>query len=300
VNSCSNILRSVSLLTAAGLAVSAIAEELPWPTNDLRYAVYTNFVAHTNARTTQLHARFTREPGWPTNGVPCAEWHPQSLLQGWTGFNGLSICHAFEGNPGQVRITLLTRRHGYVRGHSMGEVPGVVLTNRAGLKCWFLTTNNTLVEAEVAADLIRFPWNGSGNLPRETNDWGLLLFKKDLPLSIPSLPVISQADFLAYYPSSQSNIMFYVEQGGHCGAQSNPGIGGIFPQFSVNGWKGGDSGSPNFLPMPDHTLVLAGGRGTSFASSEMQADIDKLTRWAGLRTNDYQLRWVSPTNYLRH
>jgi len=195
---------------------------------------------------------------------------------------------------------LLTRRHGYMRGHSSGEPPGVVRTIRTGMKCWFLATNNTLVEAEVAADFIRFPWNGSGNYPRETNDWCLLLFKQDLPVSIPSLPVISQPDFNAYYPTSPSNILFYVEQGGHCGAQSNPGIKGIFPQFAVNGWKGGDSGSPNFLPMPDGMLVLAGGRGTSFASPEMQADIDTLTRWAGLRTNDYQLRWVSPTNYLQH
>ena len=293
-------LRFALFLCATWVAIGLRADGLPWPTNDLRFAVYTNFIALTNGRTTQLHSRFTREPGWPTNGLPSAEWHPQSLLQGWAGFNAMSICHQFEGSPGQVRITMLTRRHGYARGHSMGNVPGVVLTNRAGMKCWFLTTNNLLVEAEIAASLIRFPWNGSGDLPRETNDWCLILFKKDLPPGIPSVPVISQPDFLAYYPSAPSNVMFYVEQGGHCGAQSNPGIGGIFPQFSVNGWKGGDSGSPNFLPMPDRTLVLAGGRGTSFASPEMQADLDALTRWAGLRTNDYQLHWVIPTNYLRH
>jgi hypothetical protein len=52
--------------------------------------------------------------------------------------------------------------------------------------------------------------------------------------------------------------------------------------------------------MPDGSLVLAGGRSTSFASPVMQEDMDTLTRWAGLRTNDYQLRWVTLTNYLRH
>src|SRR2546427_71699 len=60
-----------------------------------------------------------------------------------------------------------------------------------------------------------------------------------------------------------------TEQTGHVSAG--------LPSFSVDTWKGGDSGSPDLLPLPGE-LIFAGGRSTSGPSAQMQADMDELCR----------------------
>jgi hypothetical protein len=65
---------------------------------------------------------------------------------------------------------------------------------------------------------------------------------------------------------------------------------GVAP-LTVNTWKGGDSGSPNMIPLPGQ-LVFFSGRSTSGPSQEMQEDMDELCRRAKLDPKKYQLQWV--------
>jgi hypothetical protein len=77
--------------------------------------------------------------------------------------------------------------------------------------------------------------------------------------------------------------LFETEQSGRVSAG--------LPGLSVNTWKGGDSGSPNMLPLPGE-LVFYSGRSTSGPSPEMQADMDALCAQEGLPAARYQLQWV--------
>jgi hypothetical protein len=61
--------------------------------------------------------------------------------------------------------------------------------------------------------------------------------------------------------------------------------------LSVNTFKGGDSGSPDMLPLEDKLLFL-GGRSSSSPSPEMQADMDELCKRQKLNPRRYQMRWV--------
>ena len=61
-------------------------------------------------------------------------------------------------------------------------------------------------------------------------------------------------------------------------------------------WRGGDSGAPRILPLPDE-LVFFGGLTTSPPSQEMQADMDMLSRQAGLDPRKYQMRWLNLDAY---
>jgi hypothetical protein len=198
-----------------------------------------------------------------------------------TGLTAISPCWEVESGSGQVPVTALTRRHGYVRGHGMG--PDGFNTNFAGKKVWFLSTNNRLVEATVARDVVRT----SGESHR---DYTILLFKKDLPPSIQPMRVTDFTDMVAKYSfrSDAPRPIFQTEQNGNI----STGI----PGFSVNTWKGGDSGSPDMLPMPGE-LVFYGGRSTSGPSAEMQADMDRLCAMEGLESNRYHLRWLDLSSF---
>ena len=78
-------------------------------------------------------------------------------------------------------------------------------------------------------------------------------------------------------------LLLGTEQAGHCAAGIPPFI---YPLF-----KGGDSGSPDMIQSPDNKLVMVSGRSTSGISQQTQADIDALSVFEGLNTNNYQLRW---------
>ena len=88
-----------------------------------------------------------------------------------------------------------------------------------------------------------------------------------------------------------SCLVFKSEQLGHVSAE--------VPGFTYNTWKGGDSGSPDLLPLPGE-LVFFGGRSTSPPSAAMQADMDELSRQEGLRPKAYQLQWVDLSKYPKY
>ncbi len=246
----------------------------------LNHLVWTNFIAHTNGRRLSIWSQRTHPIGWPTN-APVIIWNTNSLIWGMKGLTALSPCWEGEGNSGQVPVTLLPRRHGYTRGHSMG-VEGFN-TRQAGSKVWFLAADNSLVTMTIRREVVRTGKQG---------DYTLFLFDHDLPDAIQPIRVAPLAEVQARYLSSARSggicPIFKTEQGGNVSAD--------VPGFTVNTWKGGDSGSPNLLPLPGE-LVFFGGRSTSGPSSDMQADMDELSQMEGLDPNMYQLKWLDLTKY---
>jgi hypothetical protein len=250
----------------------------------LNNVVWTNFIAHTNGRNTVVWNVRSHPDGWP-NRPPVVQWNPNGLMTGMRGLTALSPCWQEEGSPGQVPITALTRRHGYTRGHDMG--PDHIGAGFAGKKVWFLTDQNSIVQTSVAGEAVRTS-GGSGR------DYTILLLSTDLPDSIQPMRVASQTDVLGPSPShyplcpGAPTLLFKTEQSGQVSAD--------LPGFNLNTFKGGDSGSPNMLPLPGE-LVFSSGRSTSGASVQMQADMDELCRQAGLDPARYQLQWVDLSAY---
>jgi hypothetical protein len=246
----------------------------------LNHLIWTNFIAHTNGRGLQIWSQRTHPIGWPTI-APVIKWNTNSLIWGMNGLTALSPCWEGEGNSGQVPITLLTRRHGYTRGHGMGAEG--FNTRMLGSKVWFLAADNSLVTMTIRREVVRAGKQG---------DYTIFLFDRDLPDKIQPLRVTSPAEVQARYISSArgggSCPLFKTEQAGNVSAE--------VPGFTIDTWKGGDSGSPNMLPLPGE-LVFFGGRSTSGPNSPMQADMDALSQMEGLNPNAYQLRWVDLSNY---
>lgn len=250
----------------------------------LNQVVWTNFIAHTNGRITRIWTVREHPPGWPAK-APKVNWDTNCLMWGMKGMTALSPCWSCEGFSGQVPVTALTRRHAYARGHGMG--PDGFNTNFAGHSVWFLTTDNLAVARTVVRDVVR--------TVSATNeqDYTILLLDKDLPESIEPLRVAPLTEVMAKYPNYEYSPgapwpMFLTEQSGHVSA--------MVPGWSVDVRKGGDSGSPNLLPMPGE-LVFWGGRSTSSPSPQMQADMDELCRKEGLDPHAYQLQWVDLSRY---
>jgi hypothetical protein len=156
-------------------------------------------------------------------------------------------------------------------------------TNWRGSNVWFLAADNTLVRRTIRREAVRAGKQG---------DYTILLFDRDLPDTIQPLRVAALAEVQSrYLPSIRSGgsyPVFKTEQGGQVSAE--------VPGLTVNTWKGGDSGSPNLLPLPGE-LVFFSGRSTSGPSPEMQADMDALSKTEGLNPKDYQLRWVDLSKF---
>jgi hypothetical protein len=247
----------------------------------LNHLVWTNFVAHTNGRELIIWSQRLHPPGWPTNGPPVLAWNPKSLVWGLRGFTALSPCWQGEGSSGQVPITLLTRRHGYTRGHGMGAEG--FNTRLAGRKVWFVAADNSLVTATVRRGVVRTGMK---------SDYTMLLFDRDLPEAIQPLRVaLLDVVLKRYYPQVSLPVplpLFKTEQLGN--------VSSDVPPLVVETWKGGDSGSPNLLPMPGE-LVFISGRSTAGPSAAMQEDMDELSKQEGLNPARYQLQWVDLSNY---
>jgi hypothetical protein len=248
----------------------------------LNHLVWTNFIARTNGKNIVIWSQRSHPADWPTN-APTVKWNPDSLIWGMKGMTAISPCWELEGSSGQVPITLLTRRHGYARGHSMGD--DGFRTKYYGKKVWFLAADNTLVERRVIRDVVR-------TFGVARRDYCVLLFDRDLPDSVQPMRVIPATEVLgvtptryAYCPGAPAPV-FKTEQTGHVSADI-PGI----PGFYYDTFKGGDSGSPNMLPMPGE-LIFYSGRSTSGPTHELQADMDALSRMEGLDPKRYQLRWA--------
>ncbi len=118
-------------------------------------------------------------------------------------------------------------------------------------------------------------------------DKKILLLDRDLPETIEPMTVATQAAVQRFYLTSNQGgapfPVFQTEQTGH--------VSSSIPPLTVNTWKGGDSGSPNMIPLPGE-LVFFSGRSTSGPTPEMQADMDELCRLEGLNPTRYQMRWV--------
>jgi hypothetical protein len=241
----------------------------------LNHYVLTNVCGRTNRRVTTIWPERTHPSGWPKK-PPVVRWETNNLMWGMTGLTALSPCWQGEGSPGQVPVTALTRRHGYTRGHSLGD-PGFH-KNFVNFRVWFLTLRNEVVEVRVLREVVRCGHEG---------DYTILLFDRDLPPSIQPLRVVSAPTLQVKYPGFQVTVprpMLLTEQAGNVSA--------CISGFTVPTFKGGDSGSPNLLPLGNE-LIFTGGRSTSGASARMQSDMDELCRLAGLKPESYQMKWES-------
>jgi hypothetical protein len=251
----------------------------------LQNAVWTNFIAHTNARSTLVWSQRSHPPRWPEM-PPLLAWNPDSIVWGMKGLTALSPCWEVEGLPGVIPITALTRRHGYARGHGIRQ-DGFDKTY-AGKRVWFLTTENQVVQVSILREVVR-------TLPGSGRDYTLFLFNKDLPPSVSPMRVVTTQDLNSRYTFSDilpiPRLLFYIEQTGNVSAE--------VPGFTVQIYKGGDSGSANMIPLPGE-LVFFGGRTTSPPSPEMQADMDQLCRLEGLDPARYRMQWADLSQFPKY
>lgn len=245
----------------------------------LPHLVWTNFIAHTNGRDLKIWATRSHPADWPTN-PPAATWNTNSLIWAMRGLTAISPSWECQGAVGQVPLTALTRRHVYARGHGMGAEG--FSTSFAGKKAWFLTTSNTLVEVRVKRNVCRLT-----SIRPEHRDYTILLLDRDLPDSIEPMAVTTMDAVNRFYVTPGQGFVpypiFQTEQTGYLNTS--------VPPLTVNAWKGGDSGSPNMIPLPGE-LVFFSGRSTSGPTREMQEDMDELCRLEGLNPARYQMRWV--------
>lgn len=252
----------------------------------LHYAVWTNFMALTNGRNLHIWSERTHPEGWPTN-KPSVKWNTNSVLWGLKGLTALSPCWEGEGYAGQVPFTALTRRHAYTRGHGVGA-EGFDTRDPLQQKVWFVSRNNSLVEALIKHVVIRT----SMSTNRVYRDYTIVLFDRDLPESIEPMSVGTPLEVQSKYPFprqvSWPQPVFQTEQGGYVST-------GIAP-LVVNTWKPGDSGCPNLIPLPGE-LVFFSGRSTSGPSPEMQQDMDELCRREKLDPKKYQMRRADLSKY---
>jgi hypothetical protein len=277
--------------TNASHSLSAMTNsDVAFPPNSLGNLIWTNFIAHTNGKSTEIWSTYLLPPNFPpgyvpgTNlppdTVPILAWNTNCLMWGMKGETALSQCWTSQGGHGQAPVTALTRRHGYARGHGMGYAG--MTSHFNGQRVYFCTKNNQVVEAVVRNAIVEI---GSGY------DFTILLFSEDLPQGIEPLRVADAKAVQTKYPSRIPLlpwVVFLTEQSGNVSANCAP--------FTVNTWKGGDSGSPDLLPMPGE-LVFYSGRSTSGPSPQMQSDMDALSRSAGLDPANYQMQWLDLSSY---
>lgn len=248
--------------------------------DSLAHLVWTNFLAHTNGRDLSIWATRIHPANWPTN-PPTVKWNTNSLLWGLRGLTALSPSWAGQGAVGQVPLTALTRRHVYTRGHGMG--PDGFRVDTGDRKAWFLTADNSLVEVRIKRAVTR----ATPGTDQTHRDYTILLLDRDLPETIEPMAVASLNTVQKFYlKANQGGAPFPVFQ-----TEQTGNVSSSIPPLTVNTWKGGDSGSPNMIPLPGE-LVFINGRSTSGPTPEMQADMDELCRREGLNPAKYQLHWV--------
>ena len=236
---------------------------------------------HTNGRTTRIWEYWSLPPGWPKT-PPLLRWDTNNLMWGRKGMTAISqVCEGI-GAFGQGAPTALTRRHAYVRGHAVG--PSGLDPTRVGRRVWFCTRDNKVIERKIKLLLIRGP-----DVPGH-GDYSIILFDADLPPGIEPLRVADAEKVRRkyFFGDHDHKPVFMPLQGGFVSASFVPG------------WTvpihGGDSGNPILLPLPEE-LVFFGGISTSPPSAQMQADMDMLSRKAGLNPRKYQMQWVNLDAY---
>jgi len=251
--------------------------------DSLSHVVWTNFLALTNGRDLQIWAERRMPQTW--SNVVVARWNTNSMIWGMKGLTALSPAWQVLSAGGQVPFTALTRRHAYTRGHGLG--PEGFQTSSAGRKVWFLTRDNVLVSAVMKRHVTHASVTNGVRL-----DYTIVLFDRDLPATIDTMSVAPLSEIQPRYPFPVQvrwpHPIFQTEQAGYV----STGI----PPLVVNTWKGGDSGSPDMLPLPGE-LVFFGGRSTSGPSRTMQEDMDELCRLEGLDPTKYQMHHPDLSQY---
>jgi hypothetical protein len=244
----------------------------------LAEAVWAGF--HTNGRSTNLWEFWQLPAGWPTN-PPVLRWNTNSLIWGWKGMTAISqVCEGM-GAFGQGQITALTPRHAYLRGHSMG--PSGLHPEKIGRRVWFCTRDNQVIERKAQLLVVR------GRDVLTQGDYSIVLFDADLPAAIEPMRVADSAKVWRKYlfgDLSHKPVFMTLQEG--C-------VSARIAEWTVP-IRGGDSGAPVMLPLPGE-LVFFGGITTSPPSAEMQADMDMLSRRAGLDPRRYQMQWVNLDAY---
>jgi hypothetical protein len=239
---------------------------------------------HTNGRTMRVWDYPQVPSTWPTN-PPVLWWNTNNLMWGRKGITAISPVAQGIGAFGQGEITLLTRRHGYVRGHGMG-LDGLDPT-RVGRRAWFYTRDNQPVECRVKLLVIRTQTKD------RPGDYSIVLFDADLPPDIEPMRVVdlevARRKYLHFlgYEDDCYRLRFMSLQEGYVSTE--------LPYWEVP-VRGGDSGNPVMLPLPNELLFL-NGMTTSPPSATMQADMDMLSRKAGLDPRKYQMQWVNLDQY---
>jgi hypothetical protein len=234
--------------------------------------ILTNIIARTNGRVAALWTGYTNcaqngaGMGWVTNG----------FLTGLTGYTAISPANTLSGCGSQVQVTALTRRHGYARGHGMGDGGEYTNENR---RVWFIGTNGTPVEMGVSAKFVS---------DRSTNsfideDWTVLFFTNDLPAEVEVMRYVTYAELIPKLNPSRLAI-FGTCQHNLCGSDNFA----MFPD-GHSFYIGGDSGSPNVI-LSGNELLFLNGKSTTGVSSNMLWAANLLTEHAGLSTNDYQFQ----------
>jgi hypothetical protein len=244
----------------------------------LAEAVWAGF--QTNGRSTNIWEYSQLPAGWPTN-PPVLRWNTNNLMWGLKGMTAISQVCEGEGAFGQGSITALTRRHGYLRGHGMG--PSGLHPEKVGRRVWFCTRDNQVIERRVKLLLTR------AREPGSPGDYSILLFDADLPVGIEPMRVGVPEKVSRKYlfgDLSRKPVFMPLQEG-----RVSAGVAGWTVPF-----RGGDSGAPVMLPLPGE-LVFIGGLTTSPPSAEMQADMDMLSRKAGLKPSKYQMQWVELDSY---
>lgn len=236
---------------------------------------------HTNGRSTRMWEYWQLPPGWPAK-PPILRWNTNNLMWPRKGMTAISQVVEGMGSFGQGGITALTRRHGYVRGHDMG--PSGLDPTRVGRRVWFCTRDNQVIERRIRLLVIRGREKGS------PGDYSIILFDADLPPAIEPMRVADRTIIYRkyFFGDLLQKPFFRALQEGFVSA-------GIVPGWIVP-IRGGDSGNPIMLPLPDE-LIFFGGISTSPPSAAMQADMDMLSRKAGLDPRKYQMHWANLDSY---
>jgi len=312
-------------------ALSDAAADLPLGT--LGWHVWTNVLEKSYGCDDSLYSKRSRPDGWVDGtsytgtGTPALEWSTNGLLRQFTNYTAISQMNSFCGCPGQMPVTLLTRRHAYMRGHDTvhdGDGNGwTVKTNYAGQRVWFCDENNNVVTATVKAS---FGGRGVVDGSIHYTDFVVLLFEEDVPSTIANMPVC-----LAQFYYEEVKVGSWDDPGCHPRplqratyitiSQCNKV--GIFPHPTRPGFPqealAGDSGSPEMLPVRDGLVMFGGatttglgscklpGCKTPFAGPEpgfnadtfVQYAVEELNKWAGLDSRDpaYNLEYADLSEF---
>jgi hypothetical protein len=212
--------------------------------------------------------------------TPQLAWNTSCKIYGKSGFTAISGNNYQGGTPEYLPYTLLTKRHAYLRGHGCGDYGRH--QEWSTRKIWFCTQAGVLVEARVREGFVHVA-------QPDGLDFSVVIFDQDVtnaitPMSVMVAPTNFYIPYHVHYIHTINNLL------------------DTFAITDSNIWRfDGNSGSPWMIARPNGSLVFFAGATTSGPTvppsqgiDPIQVEIDKLTTWSGLITNDYRLTWYVP------